>query len=432
MSFLFIQNELSYDTTVPEQALSGFDTRTRASTDTPRFDSTFTRTGYHGGVGGGNASFFPIDPMKSDEEIFWFHTHVMIGASSSSSPLYAFGKNTDSPSVNPALKIQPDPSGIKIYTRPTQSSGDSDALVLDSASSLSANDRYDIDVMINFASGQMEIYVDGVSVAKGSHSSIAEITADQMRAVRCRNGSVMSQIICTENIPTVGMKVITLNPDALSSDNTMSGNLSDFNGIKLTEAGLSTQEAGSNFFEYDDVSTAIDMSKYDIKAVSLGTTAVCQVGFAENTMQHGLRIDGTIHTPYDFLMLDTTSNQKSLTSVFETNPETGAPFTLDEINALEAGVVIGEPDLEIRIANNGSSNGWRSDANVMGILLGGKDAAIADALYYSNDSNYLRLSPKVSSGGWYGSTSARIHLVFEDGTYFVTNRISYQSSFGGR
>lgn len=420
MSFLFIFNESHGFTTEAGVGNTDHDQRVILNPIYPQFrDPMFSRGHAQTGSHALGKGWFVTEPPANTSSDIWFHFRSLVLSSGSSA--WAF---TTPAGTGRHFELRIENSRARIVDFAGRDA---------SVDITGSGDQSDFDVKINFGTGAFEIFQDGLSKGSGTHSWIVDMGLDcyLKSGLRGAASTAFTEMIITEAKPTIGMRVATLAPEAAASDNNLEGDIATVNEVSLSNDGMTTDGAGNFMFDYTDIDAGIDMSQYNIAAVTVSTVSTADETFVDKFVQNAVRINGNIHAPYDFLVSDTTSDSKSLNTIMTTNPETGAAWTEADINALEAGVAIGQPDLKIRIASDGSLRGWRTEGSTFGTLLGGKDESIVDAFYYSVDSDYLLLSPKTASGGWHGSTSARIHLLFEDGTYFVTNTMSYNTGFGG-
>lgn len=367
MSFLFIQNESNGTVSELDETASRDPRRSLTSTG-KGFDPVFSRGRVTTESRDFDQSKMVVTPASNSNTVIWIHVLFYVQTGYSNGVIYVGGTNSPK-TAN--LKLASGSGAFRITT----------ATGTTIASTSLSDGTYNADVMINTGSGKYEILVDGVSKTKGTSSAITSVDPsvwDALQVIEVSAGRTMSEIIITEDVNTVGMRVISMAADTLLSGGNLSGDVSTINELALDEDGLVATEAGESFFGYDDINPSINMADYEIAAVNIATVASCDSGFEANGLVNSLRFGSNLHTQLDFLKLDTVSDRISANTTFEINPETGLPFTATEINALEAGVMIADyPDVIITHNQLDTTDGLAMGFSDTGRIIGTADLITA-------------------------------------------------------
>lgn len=214
--------------------------------------------------------------------------------------------------------------------------GTATALVSSAANVITDGALQKFDLSVSFgSSGSLTLYVDGTQVATytgdlTAGSSSTALGAFALFAVG-KYRSYLSEIIVASG-DTRTMSLVTHAPTAAGTTNQWIGTYADID---------ETQANGSDVIF---TSNAAQIASFDVNSLPQGAFAVRAVKVTAagthgesgpTQVQLGLRVDGT-NTFAPAQALDT--GWTRVNTIFETNPVTGAPFTMDEVNAMEIAV----------------------------------------------------------------------------------------------
>lgn len=353
MSFLFIQTETAgkmSDLYRGDVFDANRDLRASLKPAPSGIDSNYSRAI---ALTGDLDSFWKLNPILSnDSAVIWIHFHFL--------ELYNNGCGLKFFSSTGSLTFElfHSSGNFLLYDEKTSSSE------IGRASNVIGlgGEEVDFDVKLDLGTGDWKIWKNGIETASGTNSRISNYTASDLALIYPRGSSVnaITECIITENKPTIGMRAITLNPDALGTENDMTGNLSDVNSLVLTEAAMVTETGGTQTFSYGDIPAGIDLSRMAVKAVKVGSVVSSTENSETDYVQNVLKSGSTVLPLEGGYASNTLSNTFETQTTMEINPATGQPWSFTEINNLELGVKFDiSPVASIIVGYSGSSYGYQ-------------------------------------------------------------------------
>ncbi|UKZ10790.1 hypothetical protein CZP2022_67 [Vibrio phage C-ZP2022] len=371
MAILFMQNELSGTVTDPNYYFTSSDVRAQVDTNVDAFDPeaqrrATPRPNY-------NFSPFQVSPPPGDTKKYWVHFRFNQRNDTSRYVKLQIGEHPSSPSSNTNTVITVGYSDGRIQC---QAAGEYcyETGKYDKAA------QTEIDLHVDSNTGYFEVYCNGALIKAGTSNSAK--SSYKMLYVWIDGGSTIpiSELIITEDEPTLGMRLLTLTPDALASGK-MSGDISDITEIGLDEAAMETEVAGANLFSLTDVhntfasNSDLIIRAIDVKAL-VSKSAASELEYAQMT----IKTDGEVHKELAPKQITATSPGRALSAFHEVNPKTGKAWTVAEVNTLEAGVEFAGtvadvdfiPHITFTTANsNNNYQGYRKDSTTLNNLISG-------------------------------------------------------------
>lgn len=355
MKYLYIHNPAAVDylfDDYPNDMFSSNDYRTVTYTTDANIDHDYIDTN----VGMSDRNAAHLDFASTDSTL-WIHFRATI----MESVIQFHDLTADGLNDPTALKITVSSSGfVFIYVNETER--------LRSDTNVIGSTPADIDIKIERATGTATLFVDGVQIKKVTASSFnaSSLLNENMTRMRIRRTSSQraSELVITEDIPTIGMRVVNLSPATNGSEATMNGNVSDINTVGLTEANMTTVDPATHTFNYDALNAGVDQNNMVVKAVSISSVASKDELNENQTLRNVMKIGGQKHVIGDALTLSTISASTPLTTISEINPETGLPWTFAEISAIEAGVIIGGDSALVMVVGKNASDFYGLSASI--------------------------------------------------------------------
>lgn len=352
MKYLYIHNPAAVDylyDNFPTGMFSSNDNRTKTYTTEANIDHDYTNTNV--AMSSRNAVDLEFD---SADSTLWFHFR-----STTHSEILFFDKNSTSIGGDINFEIITT-SGGQLYVYVNGTTRFTTPAVIGSGGT--------VDLKIERSTGTITMYLDGVQIKKSTSSffeaaSLLNANIERMR-IDFSATQKPSELIITEDIPTIGMRVVNLSPETNGSEATMSGNVSDINTVGLTEANMTTIDPTTHTFNYEALNAGVDQNNMVVKAVSISSVASKDELNENQTLRNVMKIGGQKHIIGDALTLTTTSAATPLTTISEINPETGQSWTFAEISAIEAGVVIGGDSALVMVVGKNASNFYGLSASI--------------------------------------------------------------------
>lgn len=199
------------------------------------------------------------------------------------------------------------------------------------------------DVMISTSGGNltMEIYLNGGVVSSATAANTGGVgpctymTATHDDMVTSPNSNeawiFYSEIIVTDNEPTIGLRLATMRPDSQGDDNDMTGSPLDLNnndGLTISTDTVGHRESW-NLSAYNGPASPTSVRALVTKTRSRkGVTG-------PQSVRHYLRI-GT--TNYDAASTITPANNSPEMTVWDTNPATTSAWATSDFTGLQQGV----------------------------------------------------------------------------------------------
>lgn len=422
--FLYIQNEADSwfrKDDYPSQIFSSSDSRTIVSTSNAHKDVDYQRSV---DVNNGQAPR-KIDTIDDPTQDIWIHWHGHEDNQALQLTFFPEGEYFGSGSAH-----------LSIVT----STSNSLAIFVEKSSftrlyenyPLPSNDYYNADVKLNLTSGAWAVYIDGSKRGEGVNNKVAELNPEDFVNffnTNSINNSAAAELIITQGIPTIGMRLIELPPESLGTENDLSGNLSDINTSNLTEAAMTTAASGSQTFSYEDVKAGVDLTDMEVRAVAVSSIVSSDELFEDNFAENAVKIGGTLYKG-DGMVSDTNTDARPMKDIMTVNPATGAKWTIAEINALEAGVSYSVPPLVTMIVGRRVDDDkfWGVDevndfgpGRQVGRTLGVRTPADVFYQFMINSDNntfYMSMGPSGNDLLDGSLTSVNLRMVAEDGTVY--------------
>ncbi|QNI21194.1 hypothetical protein [Vibrio phage vB_pir03] len=334
MTFLFIQNEANGEVSVNDETTARDPRRGLVATG-DGFDPVFSRGRVE--VESRNFAYasMKMTGASSDATVLWIHAMIYV-QNGYSNGLINFGY--DGVPNAEGFRIEGGSGEVRIKNLSGTEIG----------AKAVADGNHHVDVMLNTDTGAFAFYVNGVNEASGTSAIVSSFKPSLWDSVQIRKvsaGRSASEVIVTEGEITIGMRVISLVPEANGTHTDFTGDVSTVSELSLNPDGVTSTGAGKHTFAYTDPDAAIDFSTYDIKAVAVSSVASAEAGMEQNYMRNVLKTDADEHSPVVGRLLDTVSGRGSLNELYEVNPNTGAAWTEAEIKAAEFGVNLETPPL---------------------------------------------------------------------------------------
>lgn len=332
MKYLYIHNAASSvvdEATYPTTMFTPTDLRTRdysvGASNNPDYTSNL--------IGHGDRNYAPL-ALEDDIADLWFHFRFK-AAAADTFQLSFFA--ADATAMTDTRVFEITTGGTDTIIQVSHGSNS----YIDTTGLFNQTDEVEIDVQVRRPSGETTLYVNGVErvvVTEAAAGTISAATVGQLRinAVSGAN-SIPAEVIITENIPTIGMRVITLDPEANGSENTLDGDINSINTVGLTADAMVETTAATHTYLYGDISPNVDLNGLEVKAVAIGSVASRDVLNVNDQMHHVVKQNGVVHeigTGHD---VDTLSHTKGMLDVLTVSPDTGEQWTFQEIADLEAG-----------------------------------------------------------------------------------------------
>ncbi|CAH0447871.1 hypothetical protein SM033_00047 [Vibrio phage vB_VpaM_sm033] len=351
--FLYIQNECDSNFRKdlgPNDVFTNTDKRTTTSTSNGHRHPDYQRGIDHNM----HYNYRVLEDFENETDDLWFHFRMNEGFSACQIDFFPEGERKGSNRAH-FMIFGTSSSNLGIYVEKGSS------VEIYGETVIPTNQRCSIDVKINITSGAWAAFVNENKVGEGTNSSIATLDASDFKWWYNDSSNVSSgaaEVIITQGIPTLGMRLIELPPEALGTSTDLTGNLSDVQSITLTEAGMSTDAAGSQTFTYEDIKAGVDLTDMEVRAVSINTIASADELFEDNFGENVIKIGGTEYKGKGSI-IDTASDALHQKDIMEINPATGAAWTIAEINALEAGFSYSAPPVgRMIVADSGTYFGY--------------------------------------------------------------------------
>lgn len=203
------------------------------------------------------------------------------------------------------------------------------------------NSRSSVDVHIlqDGVNGKVEIWKDNVNLLSFTGDTSSPQGIGQIRFIGLAGATNRMHIsqIAVASTSLLNHKVQSLN---IVADGTFTSWVGDYLSVDELNPNLSdfveTNTVGAQeSFQLSDVNPSY--STYNVKAVSVSGIVSNDAGSAVNDNQFLVYTNSTAYTsPNLGIVKDGTNQVKS--HIWETNPDTAAPWTVAEVNALETGV----------------------------------------------------------------------------------------------
>ena len=209
-----------------------------------------------------------------------------------------------------------------------------------SANPVVVNTAADIDIHIvrHLTTGSIDIYKDNVSVLSYSGDTDTDVTPELVKfsglTTNAREMSISQVIVANED--TKGMKIATNSVDGDGTTGDWTGDYTAVDEFIYDNADYDETNSTSQveLRTVSDINAAY--STYNVKAVMVSDIISNDAGSAVTDAQHQLRTGGTTYSGAN-LSITKDGTDQSVTTVWETNPNTAASWSQAEVNALECG-----------------------------------------------------------------------------------------------
>jgi len=214
------------------------------------------------------------------------------------------------------------------------------ASLVTSANPVVVNTAADIDIHIvrHLTTGSIDIYKDNVSVLSYSGDTDTDVTPELVKfsglTTNAREMSISQVIVANED--TKGMKIATNSVDGDGTTGDWTGDYTAVDEFIYDNADYDETNSTSQveLRTVSDINAAY--STYNVKAVMVSDIISNDAGSAVTDAQHQLRTGGTTYSGAN-LSITKDGTDQSVTTVWETNPNTAASWSQAEVNALECG-----------------------------------------------------------------------------------------------
>lgn len=267
--------------------------------------------------------------LSAPSSRFWFTARVYFGDSSSTTPTLVF---YDGAQVRLGI-AQPSIStfGLSQYTTAWNS-------LATSAGMGAYTDKVGkIDVYLDYAAaGTVRVFWDGTEILTYTGDLLSggstSLTAFALRGINYSHCYWSEVIAATTD--TRALALVTHAPTAAGSTSQWTGSYASIDESTLTDSDListATPEQVSSFAVSDLPATNIGVQAVVVKARAQRDSG----GTGPTNLQLGVSSGGTLGFSPD---IATPAGFTTVSAIFETNPVTGAPFTVAEVNAMEIAV----------------------------------------------------------------------------------------------
>ena len=277
-----------------------------------------------------------IMPFKQTLTDVWVHFHLYQEDVEALDSYIIF---EDASQTTPAYRIDVSVAGNWSVLK--YKSGAWSAALATSAAPVLVNGSADIDIHINrhLTTGSIDIYKDGVSVLSYSGDTDTDIAPASVhfRGLTTNAREMFVSQVIVADVDTKGWKLQTHSPDGAGTNGSWTNDYTAvdefvYDPNDYIETNTANQLETMNV---TDINAAY--STYNVQAVIVGSRNANDAGSAVADVQMVVRTGGTDYSsPNAGLVKD--GSDKSVTHVWETNPNTSSAWTQAEVNGLEAGV----------------------------------------------------------------------------------------------
>lgn len=234
--------------------------------------------------------------------------------------------------------------------------------------------------------GNVTFYIDGAKRGTEYSPIVKDFTKSMVMYGQIGSyGKAPSELIIAEE-ETIGMRCIEMIIDGEGNYQDGEGTFDLVNDTNLNQDAVKFYGAGNHTWTMSDVSSNINMDKYDIRAVSLGVVVDAQENATHKYVQSIMRSGGSLHTLGGLAKADVGTADKSHQLIIDANPQTGQPWTLAELNGLDVGIrTLAAFEVNITAGIAGAVRGFNSTVPV-GALVDGTypDGTAIDTISLSN------------------------------------------------
>ncbi|CAH0447864.1 hypothetical protein SM033_00040 [Vibrio phage vB_VpaM_sm033] len=344
MSFLYIQNDVNYEVQSGYQFNSDYDLRARnlKILDASTGDNKFSYYRQSHLIDNYERSKFPLRQFSTEKGILWLH---FCATSAGGNPDIRIGKSNIALSTF-NIWVSVTSTKLVIQFMPDGSSAGQTQI-----SFTRPGGAYNIDIRMNNNTGKVAFWADEQFQGEATVTKMQQLDWRNLSHGIICDGSI-TQMVLTEDEETIGMRVIEHVMENEGVKQEAEGSYSDL-GEELTQDAFKFYGPGKQNFAVGDVKGGVDMDKYEILAVGVGSVADAQATAAAKHLKNTIMFGSNDHyTVGAGTNLDENSALGTHQDILLTNPHTGLPWTKADLNSMQVGVEISKgPNFTVNVVS---------------------------------------------------------------------------------
>ena len=200
---------------------------------------------------------------------------------------------------------------------------------------------YDMRVFIDGSVGAFQLYQDGLLLGEVTgDTDFDSLTTErvQFKPIDTNIDTFFSEIII-DDADTIGQRLITLGVDGNGANTDWNGDFNDVDEVGPVDDGTTIDNDTDGEYETftaTDVASAFTAG-FDVNALIIASTAASDATGVSN-MSHALRINSNNFEGSNLSGL-TSSLVPGFQTIFDENPDTTNPWTIDNLDDVEIGVL---------------------------------------------------------------------------------------------